>query len=202
MSRVTRQRTQRALETLSTFRTAWALQLGGHSHDAIAQHLHITVPEVRNILKEAPDVLTYARGVDYDINELRRIEAARLDELQRAHWPMATGQFVQDYLDGLPDRVEGTAGDEDEAAANRMLLRHEIEDLLPRLVLESQRSAKLVLDIHKLRRELFGLIETESDGDAMPTVIFVAQRPERSGRIPNAIDVPSTVHELPVGDPA
>lgn len=168
--------TQRAMAVLDEFRTAWNMQLSGVPLDDIAQALGTNVPRVREILKQGDEVVSYARGVEFDLAELRRIEMSRLDAVMRGHYRMATGTYVEEYMRLLPRMVADVLDDDDE----RRALMDSIERVLPRLILESQRSARVVFQAHDRRAKLVGLVEPEVDPTTiMPIVIFTAPRPAR-----------------------
>lgn len=170
-----------ALERLERARTAWDMRLAGHGRIAIAERLQVPLAEVERLQEFGERFASFLRDAEFDLTLLRRLTMERYEHLLRANWDSAMGTGIREALrevqpDMLPEE------------------RDLLETMLGRLLDRQIAAGKLVLQIMEAQSKLLGLVENEETDGKMPTIVFVAPRPDRlpQGPHPEAIEATAT----------
>ena len=138
---------QKRLAMLKEAGDIWALHLQGMSPRLIARELGLVlVPGTLDwTVKKAGELIESVGKIQKDNEDLRNLEAERLDELQSANWRVATGSLVDALVGQL-----NTEGLSEEAITF-------LADRLGPALADQHRAATVVLGVMAQRAKLLGL---------------------------------------------
>lgn len=174
----------KTLARLNEARAVWSDHVRGDAPEVIADRYGwpLKAAEIRKRIQAAREIVGELRHAEIDIDEVRQLEAARLDEMMASIYDTAIGKPLESYVHGLLTHDE-------EVDMTDPLSVSMLGIAIEKLGQQQIKAQKAVLDIMERRAKLLASDRQAPPANLvlMPTIVFTAPGPGQ--RDPRAHDI-------------